>query len=374
MRHVAVRGAHRDRQVGVSGIVDGQIQSGGHYSLLFALHEAVSGVSGCHDDDDPGTNQPVHFHAEGTLSASEPFRIEVVPDREVDAMHEQPPAIAIDTLDVLQGRHDAACATCPVAFAVVVQDLETEELAARRHPRKALEVQRTLPLFAVFVAVPCRGDDLRGGVVHLPGDDARHVSAMAKPVRQSTGFGRREVLMLEREVDLQVLVLLKVWMRAVDARINHRPRDLRAQGGKRVVSRVPLDGADRFVDQRLEIEVRPDAVDRSIDAGRTWRAVAADELLDGTYAQRGKDVLHVLSLVSVHALFRSLGFRLLDDLADHRDDVRASAIGSLAVVQVQIDRNVKQPVGLFLELLQQWNRDDRSVQNLRQESNPFECP
>ena len=112
--------------------------------------------------------------------------------------------------------------------------------------------------------------------------------------------------------------------------------------------------------------VRSILVDPGGPSRRTSSLMAVD-------TQRGEDVLHVVSLVFGHALLGAPGFRMLDDLADHLDDVRASAIGSLAVVQIQIDRDVKQPVRLFLELIQQRNRDDRAIQDLRQESNPFEC-
>ena len=96
-----------DRQVRVAGIVDGQRQARRRGALLLLVTMPIAGVAGRDDDHDARPDEAIDFDAQRALAAREPFRLEVVADAQVHAVHEQPPAVAVEPLDVLERRDDA---------------------------------------------------------------------------------------------------------------------------------------------------------------------------------------------------------------------------------------------------------------------------
>ena len=94
---------------------------------------------------------------------------------------------------------------------------------------------------------------------HFAGDDARHVGAMPKIVAQrSAGIDGCEVAMIQRWIELEVLVHREVRVGLVDSRVHDTPYDVLpecAEGGTRCVR---LHRADRLSDEGLELEIGPD--------------------------------------------------------------------------------------------------------------------
>src|SRR5262245_26692541 len=124
-------GSHRNRQLGVAGVVDRQIHPGRNRTAKCALRPAIAGISGGNHHHHTGFDEPIDLDAERTLTASKPFRLKVVSDTHVDTVNANAPAVAIDLLDLLDGSDEIA----RLAFAVVTQHFQAEELGLRRHAR-----------------------------------------------------------------------------------------------------------------------------------------------------------------------------------------------------------------------------------------------
>ena len=105
----------------------------------------------------------------------------------------------------------------------------------------------------------------------LTGDDAGDVRPVTGLVAQGTLLTRRlrkrivqrEIVVLEPVTEVEILVRLEVRMSSVDARVDDGPHDVIAQRGERAVRSVGFHRAHRFHEQRLDLEVRPDAEDRA---------------------------------------------------------------------------------------------------------------
>src|SRR5215467_996279 len=108
-------GSHRNRQLGVAGVVDRQIHSGRNRTAKCALRPAIAGISGGNHHHHTGFDEPIDLDAERTLTASKPFRLKVVSDTHVDTVNPNAPAVAIDLLDLLDGSDQIA----RLAFAVM---------------------------------------------------------------------------------------------------------------------------------------------------------------------------------------------------------------------------------------------------------------
>ena len=103
-----MRGAHRDGQIRVARIVDGNVLSSANGAARKRLVVAVTGIAGRDDDHHAGADQPVDFHAKRALPAGEPFRLEIVANTHVDAVHTDTPAAAVEFLNVFQRRNQIA--------------------------------------------------------------------------------------------------------------------------------------------------------------------------------------------------------------------------------------------------------------------------
>src|SRR6476620_10118279 len=90
MWRVAVGGPHGDRSLGVTRVVDRHGKSELGWRLEPHGERAVAGIPCRHHDDDPGTYELVHFHAQRASPAREPFGLELVTDAHIDAMDAHP--------------------------------------------------------------------------------------------------------------------------------------------------------------------------------------------------------------------------------------------------------------------------------------------
>src|SRR5215510_13865906 len=124
-------GSHRNRQLGVAGVVDRQIHSGRNRTAKCALRPAIAGISGGNRHHHTGFDDPIDLDAERTLTASKPFRLKVVSNTHVYTVNPNAPAVAIDLLDLLDGSDQIA----RLAFAVVTLFNQTETLGLYRHAR-----------------------------------------------------------------------------------------------------------------------------------------------------------------------------------------------------------------------------------------------
>src|SRR5206468_6395470 len=92
-------------------------------------------------------------------------------------------AVAVDLLDLLDGGDEAA----GLAVSGIVEHLETEELALRRHPRDRRQLHLVVGDVAVFVAMARdRADLLALAWIgrHGAGDDPGHMGVVAELVDQ----------------------------------------------------------------------------------------------------------------------------------------------------------------------------------------------
>ena len=370
MRHVAVRGADGDGQVGVAGIVDGEVQPRSDDALLLALREAIARVAGGDDDDHARADQPVHLHAERTLPAGEPLRLEVVPHAQVDPVHEDPPPVPVQLLDVLDGRDDAAGPARAVALAVGVEHLQAQQLAARRHTGDGVEPLGDIGGLAILVAVSSGCHDRAVLLAHLASDDSGDVGSVSVHVDERLLLARCEVAVGERRRQIEIPVLTKMSVVSVDTRIDDRPDDVSPDGGERVVRGVRLDRADRLVDQRLELEVRPDVIDGPIGLALPAARIAADELAHRVAVERGEDVLVPLGQRVADTLLCGILLQVPHEILDHLLDDSPRAFDAVAELEVQIDDDVEHSGAVFLalELFEQGDRDDRPVEDPREES------
>src|SRR5262249_20145720 len=124
-------GSHRNRQLGVAGVVDRQIHPGRNRTAKRALRPAIACISGGHHHHHARFDEAVDLDAERTLTASKPFWLKVVSDTHVDTVNPNAPAVTIDLLYLLDGGDQIA----RLAFAVVTQHFQAEELGLRRHAR-----------------------------------------------------------------------------------------------------------------------------------------------------------------------------------------------------------------------------------------------
>ena len=147
-------GAHRNRHIGIPRIVDCHAEAGLDTALVHALRETVTGITRSDDHDDPRFHQPFNLDAQRALAAGKPLGLEIVPDTQVDAVNQNPPAVAVQFLDLLQGCDDAARPARPVTFAVLVKHLEAHELAAGGHPGDRLDRYRYIDGSPVLIELP----------------------------------------------------------------------------------------------------------------------------------------------------------------------------------------------------------------------------
>ena len=88
VRHVAMRRADGDGEVGVARVIDRQSHSRAGRADR-GLERAVAGIAGGDHDDDAGFHQAIDLDAERALAAGEPLRLEVVAEAHVHAVDEQ---------------------------------------------------------------------------------------------------------------------------------------------------------------------------------------------------------------------------------------------------------------------------------------------
>ena len=203
--------------------------------------------------------------------------LEVVADAHVDAVDPDVAAVAVDLLDLLARGDEVAHRP----FAVLVQDLEADQLARRRHARDGFDLGVVVDHLAPLVlAVDGRFDaDLDVLVVPLvqplaqrTGDNAGDVRAVARLVDQRGPLQlvlaelakRREVAMSERRGQLEIPVCPKMRVARLDTGIQDRPHDVVAEGTERVAGGVGLDRGERAVGHARHHEIRPDAIERRL--------------------------------------------------------------------------------------------------------------
>ena len=191
--------------------------------------------------------------------------------------------------------------------------------------------------------------------------------------------------MRQRGVDFQRAVRGEVRVVLIDARVEHRPDDVLAAGGKRRARRIGLDRRQAAVDQRVDREVRPDPVDRPLaqpGAGRigglALLVVDPDKAADDRHFEAGEQILfRQFALGLVDALVDLFGLRpvFLDRARDFGLDALARGRRALAILQVDVDdHQLRLGLPAFLLLLfflvenvQQRDRDDGLVEYLGRE-------
>ena len=89
---------------------------------------------------------------------------------------------------------------------------------------------------------------------------------MARPDRVRCRAVRCEIKMLQRRGRLQILKMLEVRMRGVDARIQHRPHNAFTARFKGPLCRVRLDRAQRLRQVSFGLTVEPDLMNRRLSA------------------------------------------------------------------------------------------------------------
>jgi hypothetical protein len=152
MGHVTVRRSHGHREIGVSRIVDRQSETGGNRAPGRALRKSIAGVAGRDHHHDTGLDEPVHLDAQRALAARKPFRLEVVADAHVDSVHADITAISVDALNHIDRRDQVA----GLAHAIIIQNLEAQQLAFRGHARNPGRMIDLLLHLAGFAAVLLR--------------------------------------------------------------------------------------------------------------------------------------------------------------------------------------------------------------------------
>ena len=121
-------------------------------------------------------------------------------------------------------------------------------------------------------------------------------------------------------------------MQAIDAGVDHRPHDFLAESPERVARRICLDRGDGPVRQRLDLEIRPDLVDRT---RRTSRCVAFDQRLDALPAQAAEHVL--LAVFALERVNPNFG-RVVDlQLFQEADDPIVGLGSPTRKIEVEID-------------------------------------
>src|SRR6185295_14319013 len=115
-----------------------------------------------------------------------------------------------------------------------------------------------------------------------------------------------------------------------------RPDDALAGGAERIQRGVRLDRADRLREQRLNLEVLPDAVDRARGV-RARRAVEPRQRLDRAAIEHAEEVLLAeRALLLVDAL-TALS---LQDLRQERLGLRPGPGAAARIGEVQVDDDV----------------------------------
>ena len=76
-------------------------------------------------------------------------------------------------------------------------------------------------------------------------------------------FQSGEIAVPQRQLELQILVRREVRVVCLDPGIHHRPDDPFPLGGERDPRGVRLDRGHRAGEQRADLEVGPDAIDRA---------------------------------------------------------------------------------------------------------------
>src|SRR6185295_403053 len=102
--------------------------------------DGIAGVARRDHDRDTALDQAVDLHAQGALATAEPARVEIVAEAHVDAVHEEPLAVLVPSLNLVDGEEEPA--HLPLAGGLldrggavpVGDDLEAHQLAARGDP------------------------------------------------------------------------------------------------------------------------------------------------------------------------------------------------------------------------------------------------
>jgi hypothetical protein len=194
-----------------------------------------------------------------------------------------------------------------------------------------------------------------------------------------------EVLVLERGLEREVLVALEVRVVALDAGVDDGPDDVVAEGREGDARRVGLHGAERAVDEGLDLEVGPDVVDGPrADAGPDRpvgqlrlgeRGVVAHEVADHARLQPREQVLLAeLALLLVDALRGGALAAGGDERLRLRNHPLAGALAAAGEFEVEVDDDRVHlrlealvgaaPVFFALEDVEERDGDDRLVQRL----------
>src|SRR5206468_1924772 len=125
VRHVAMRRADRDRELGVAGVVDRHGEPDVRSAAVLGVHGAISGVAGSDDDYYYRPHEAIDLDAERALTACEPLCVERVADTEVHAVDTRYLRVAVDYAPNVRKRVDDGHRA---ALAVLVEHLEAHEL------------------------------------------------------------------------------------------------------------------------------------------------------------------------------------------------------------------------------------------------------
>ena len=240
VRHVAMRRADGDRELGVAGIVDVSGHAGrDRASARRSSATAVAGVARRDHDHHARSHEPIDLDAQRALAAGEPLGLEVVADAHVDAVDAQPPAVAVDLLNVLDRRDEIAggrrCRCSSSTFRLRSLHaapcrrstrVELSKARLRRARRDARESGLTDPLPG------CRRD--------LARDDAGDVRAVSEFVAQrarARAERAREVVWASDRLSSRFLCCLKCGCAGVDAGVDDGPDDVRAERRERGCAR-----------------------------------------------------------------------------------------------------------------------------------------
>src|SRR5215475_75021 len=390
MRHVTVCRPDRNGECRVSGIVDGQVLPGGSHLAAQRLIEAVAGVPGRHHHDHARPHEAIDFDAQRALPAREPLGLEVVTDAHVDAVHPDPATVSVELLDVLQGGDQIA----GKSLAVVIQHLEAEDLALRRHPGNDPDVADRFSLYLAGLIAPPYGCDDRLAILDLvlSRNDPGHVGAVTCDVDAASQLEglvvarsvAGEIAMAQRRAQLQVLVHHEVLMGAINARIHHCPDDILTERTKCIARGVGLDGADRCCGEPLDLVVQPNSVERSRPAFLSLSRLfaSADQRADVLAGQPTEEVLltvfalapiDTLRVVASRRLWSS-GWRLgrhplgqgtrdTWKLVDPFPDLFPRAFSTARIFEIHINDDVLDLIGaVHLDPFEKRQSDDGAIE------------
>jgi len=257
-------------------------------------------------------------------------------------------AVAVDVAPhVLQGPHHVH----RLAVAAVVEDLEADQLALAGDAGERVGLAHLAVLHAGGVRVGGVEDPLDHLQVAAAwqadrqpaGDHPGDVGAVAEAVDQGLAAGGParlgEVAVQLGDLAAQGVVAAEVEVAFVDAGVEHRPGDAAAAGVVGAPGRVGLDGGARDVDQRVDREVRPDAVDGPPGRVRLL-LVGVDQPEDLGGGQ-------LAAVVGVGDLVRGRLPREVRQVGG--EEVAAGAGQALAVAQVELDHHGHGRLGVGVE-------------------------